>query len=271
MATNLIIAYDNLLKDTAIGVSTDQENLSFPALNVITDQRQVQWRTTDATPPHWVEFDLLAAPGARAPDLAVVWDLNVEDDGTAPFEIDGGATSPPATFVVIESTNDNLTSSSATVHAVNRSAWSDFESARDYRYWRFYFTNAPALDSVFITGKIFLGRSWRAAKNYDVGIRFSNDDLSTRLVTPNGAVNVQRRPAPARVDFAMSMVPRSEAEAVRAVFDVVGNHSPVSILFDVDNDYARHSLYGYFTETAPKAQRVGGVFWDLSFSFEEAV
>lgn len=283
---NLIIGYGNVLQgfaDNDVVVTTDQAATNFPVSNVITDQRQQVWRTTNASANHYVQFD--TGLGGFYADFAAIFDVNT-------IETAGGAvkmeSSYDATFAAVDvrrigSTTRNLittTVASAYRKKLNKHiTWSSGEAGQSgavgswpmsmSQYFRFTALGTPGSGHTYTQfGKMFLGNQYALERNYSFGITYTPVDLSEVSVTPNGAMGINRKMTKWRVTFQIPNLTLAQSNSLRTIQDAAGIHTPCVFMFDKTNDFERKVYLARFTTLSPFVQRVSNG-WDHSFEIEE--
>jgi len=216
MATNMRILYNNLWKNYTITSYSSQDS-KFPATNTQHIWKCKKWRTTDIS------------------SESIKLDLTEEKTINTLFILAHNLTlgSASATLKLYDSTNTLIYTHTITI----KQDIIEFFSDKQARYIELNFSDASNSDGYIEIGVIGVGEYAEMERNYNYGSSIDYNDISIINMSDTGQIVAVERDIFKRKNFVFEGVQSNQASIFIDMFNTVGNHDPIFVVWKPDDRY----------------------------------
>jgi len=246
MPENLIIGYTLVDEDTTI--TTDDEETTLPATNLLTPSPTEVWQTTDAS-DHYITIDFGSAQTITAMGM-----LYSNDPGGTQIQVEAATTEGGlATAAYDSGVVDHYTPNDATISNWPRShsfIWNS--SGETYRWWRI---TLSSITTSYNAGRVLLANPHQPTINFEYGdIEWGWIEDPVVTSTASGARYARERGRYRYVEFTLSYATKAELLNEAWVIDnLCGMSKPVFVVEDPSDTTHRHEHYieGFIESMGP--------------------
>ncbi len=228
---------------------------NLPAAAAKNPDRSYPWRSATgiATPTLDVDFGAVAAVSL----VAIANPVQFRDDA----------------FVEIYERGDSGTAGSATQVATlpladtqSRVSYITF-ATQSHRHWQLKWTNPGSNTGPVEAGYVFMGVPYEPTVNYVAPAEHQAVDPSIPVFSVDGQVTVTRRRQYRRFSLVFDFVPEADFDAMRALFQAVGTHTPFFVSLDSNRAWST-TLVRFMTDLG-SLEEVAYGRWTVMMQLEE--
>jgi len=230
--SNTRLLYDSDTWDAATITSSSEEGDLIDD-NAVNDYVGRAWRTTGDS-AEWIKFDLGAAATITEVSLA---GLNLTSAATVTVEghTSDSWASPDVQEVIAIATNaDSVVFQRLTIFLT---------AGTSKRWWRITLVDAANTDGYIEVGRIKGGAYYELNRNMDDNFKVSKADPSEGEPQPGTLSAFRSRTSFRRAALNFTLIDVTQRRKMEAVFDKVGNNTPLVVSLDPDDYPSEQSMF----------------------------
>ena len=243
----------------AATVTSSSELGSQPDTNALTDYIGAPWRTSGVA-AEWIKFDL---GGATEITQVSLFGLNLTSAATVTVEAHTSDSwgSPDLSQVIAISTNaDSVVLQRLSVYLTANNT---------KRWWRITFADAANADGRLVVGRVKGGAYYEVPRNMDERFFVQKGDPSEGKQSQGTLAPIRKRTGFRILTLTFSHIVATQRRKMEAVFDKIGNNTPLVVCYDPDSGATEYCLFGRLLTPLNTAYNLVNDFGQGALVFEE--